>query len=192
MAAPTPARLVPEPLHPSQIATLALGVVFLAVGIVGFIITGFEDFADHTGDTLLGFEINGLHNTVHLGLGVLGVLLWRRVDWSLAFGLISGVGYAAALIYGLFALGEGWDVLSLNTADNWLHLVLSLAGFGVVALAMRDRAHDASSRAGATGTGRTIDIDEVDRQARAERAAQAAAERRDVVDQHNRPPGAAR
>lgn len=195
MAAPTArTRSAPAPLQPSQIATLVLGLLFLAVGIVGFIITGFDNFADHTGDTLLGFEINGMHNTVHLVLGLLGVVLWRRVDTSLAFGLISGIGYAAALIYGLFALNESWDVLSLNTADNWLHLGLGLAGFGVAALALRDRmALEApEGRRAGSGMQDTLDIDELERQARAERQRNVDVLQRDPVEERHRGPGASR
>jgi hypothetical protein len=46
-------RTVPE------ILALAFGAIYLLIGIIGFFITGFDDFFGHTDKTLLGFEING-------------------------------------------------------------------------------------------------------------------------------------
>src|SRR5690606_66172 len=112
------------------------GAVLTAVGIVGFFETGFDDFAHHhTGEELLGFEINPLHNVVHLVLGLLGLGLWTRARHALAYGLILAVGYGAALVYGLFAVDEDWDFLSLNGADNWLHLGLAALGAVIAAIA---------------------------------------------------------
>ena len=113
---------------------LAIGVVYAVIGVVGFFVTGFDDFAGHTGDTLLGFEINGLHNLVHLVIGVAGIALARTLAGARTFGWLLAVGYGAAFIYGLFAVGESWDFLSLNWADNILHLVSALLGL-VIALA---------------------------------------------------------
>ncbi len=59
---------------------MILGWVFIAIGAVGFILTGFGDFFGMEGDHLLFFEINPAHNVVHLGIGALGfvVLAWDR------------------------------------------------------------------------------------------------------------------
>jgi predicted anti-sigma-YlaC factor YlaD len=119
--------------------TLATGVIFLVVGIVGFAITGFDDFADHdTGETLLGFELNGLHNVAHLAFGLLGLLLWRTVRAAQIYGLLLVVGYAVVLAFGIAAVGEDWNFLSINTADNWLHLAFVVLGAVIAALAYRD------------------------------------------------------
>ena len=45
--APPGARTLPE------ILALAFGAIYLLVGIVGFFITGFDDFFGHTDETLL-------------------------------------------------------------------------------------------------------------------------------------------
>jgi hypothetical protein len=64
--------------HPDQWSALAVGVVFLLVGVTGFLVTGFDGFADPDGELLLGFfEINPLHNVVHLLIGATGVALWQ-------------------------------------------------------------------------------------------------------------------
>src|SRR5215210_4989237 len=47
------------------------------LGVIGFFVTGFDDFAAHTGESLLGFMINPLHNIVHLVIGVAGLLMGR-------------------------------------------------------------------------------------------------------------------
>jgi hypothetical protein len=106
---------------------LVLAVAFTVAGIAGFFVTGFDQFADYdTGETLLGLELNPLHNLVHLALGLPGLLLWRRVDTATAYLLVLAVGYAAVFVYGLFALdNEDLNVLSLNSADNVFHIVVA-------------------------------------------------------------------
>jgi hypothetical protein len=135
-----------RPAHPDETSqgkaaralTLLAGVVFLAAGIAGFVVTGFEDFAAHdTGDTLLGFEVNGLHNLAHLAFGVLGLVLWRTYRSARAFGLVLVFGYGAVLAFGIAAVGEDWNLLSINTADNWLHLGFVVLGAAIAALAHR-------------------------------------------------------
>ncbi len=118
-----------------QQAALALGVVYALIGVVGFVITGFGDFfgnangptATH-GETLLGFMINPAHNVVHLLVGVVGIALSRTLRGARTYGLVLLAGYGAAFLYGLFAVGQDWDVLNLNWADNVLHLVTAAAG----------------------------------------------------------------
>ena len=105
-------------------------MVYALVGIAGFFVTGFENFASETDKTLLGFEINPLHNIVHLAIGVAGLMLWRRLDTSRTYGWLLAVGYGLAFLYGLFAAGNSdINFLSLNGADNGLHLVSAAAGW---------------------------------------------------------------
>jgi len=111
-----------------QVAALVVGAVYTVAGIAGFFVTGFDDFAGHTGETLLGFEVNPLHNLVHLAIGVAGLAMAASLALARTYGWLLAVGYGAALLYGLFAVGESWDFLSLNAADNWLHAVSALVG----------------------------------------------------------------
>jgi hypothetical protein len=118
--------------HPSQLLALAIGAVYTLVGILGFLITGFENFASETDKTLLGFEINPLHNLVHLAIGLAGLALWRRLDTTRAYGWLLAAGYGAAFLYGLFAAGNSdINFLSINGADNGLHLVSAIAGVAI-------------------------------------------------------------
>ena len=116
-----------------ELLALAFGAVYTVIGIIGFFITGFENFFEHTGETLLGFEINGMHNVVHLVIGVAGLALARTLAGARTYGWLLAVGYGAAFVYGLIAIGEDWDFLSLNAADNVLHIVTAIVGL-VIAL----------------------------------------------------------
>jgi len=122
----------PVTRHPSQLLTLAIGVIYSLIGILGFLVTGVEDFAAETDKTLLGFEINPLHNLVHLAIGIVGLAMWRRLDTARAYGWLLAAGYGLAFIYGLFAAGNSdINFLSLNGADNGLHLVSAVAGLAI-------------------------------------------------------------
>jgi hypothetical protein len=114
-----------------QLAALAFGAVYLLVGIVGFFITGFDDFAGHDHAALLFFDINPLHNVVHILIGVAGLLLGRTLGGARAYGWLLAVGYGVAFVYGLLAVGEAWDVLHINAADNVLHLGTALVGLAI-------------------------------------------------------------
>ena len=122
----TPAR------HPAQLLALIIGAVYTLVGIAGFFVTGLENFASETNKTLLGFEINPLHNLVHLAIGLAGLALWRRLDTARTYGWLLAAGYGLALLYGLFAAGNSdINILSINGPDNGLHLVSALAGLAI-------------------------------------------------------------
>jgi hypothetical protein len=130
---------------PRQVALL-YGVVFLVVGIAGFIpgITthyGDMQFAGHmSGAKLLGlFMVSVLHNLIHLAFGVVGILVSRRSSYASAlYLLLGGVVYAVVWIYGL-AVGDGSDAnfVPLNTADNWLHFLLAITMIGLGLVSMR-------------------------------------------------------
>jgi uncharacterized membrane protein YuzA (DUF378 family) len=118
--------------HPAQLLALAIGVIYTVIGIAGFFVTGFENFASETDKTLLGFEINPLHNIVHLAIGLAGLALWRRLDTARTYGWLLAAGYGLAFLYGLFAAGNSdINFLSINGADNGLHLVSAAAGVAI-------------------------------------------------------------
>jgi hypothetical protein len=118
--------------HPAQLLALAIGAVYTLIGVAGFFVTGFDNFAAETDKTLLGFEVNPLHNIVHLAIGLAGLALWRRLDTARTYGWLLAAGYGLAFIYGLFAAGNrDINFLSLNSADNILHLVSALAGVAI-------------------------------------------------------------
>jgi uncharacterized protein DUF4383 len=122
----------PTTRDPSQLLALAIGAVYTLVGILGFVVTGLDNFASETDKALLGFEINPLHNLVHLAIGLAGLALWRRLDTARTYGWLLAAGYGLAFLYGLFAAGNSdINFLSLNGPDNGLHLVSAAAGVAI-------------------------------------------------------------
>ncbi len=117
---------------------LAVGVLYALIGVLGFFVTGFDNFASETGETLLGFEVNPLHNIVHLLIGGAGIALSRSLSGARTFGWLLVAGYGLTFLYGLFAV-DNPDVnfLSLNWADNWLHLASVVAGLVIALLPVR-------------------------------------------------------
>ena len=130
-----------------QLLALIIGAVYLLVGIVGFFVTGFDDFFGHdTNETILGFEVNPFHNIVHILIGAAGLALARTLAGARTYGWLLAVGYGATFVYGLFAVGQPWDFLSLNWADNWLHLVSALAGLAIALGPVRNAVDHRTSR----------------------------------------------
>lgn len=124
-----------------QWLALVIGVVYLLVGVAGFLVTGFDGFASPEGESLLGFEVNPLHNIVHLAIGALGVAMWSNRANARMFGWILLLGYGAATIYGFVVAGSDGaeNFLAINQADNFLHLASALAGGVVIATAQPGR-----------------------------------------------------
>jgi hypothetical protein len=129
-----------------EILALAFGAIYTLIGIIGFFITGFEDFFGHTDKTLLGFEINGMHNVVHILIGVAGLVLGRTLAGARTYGWLLAVGYGAAFIYGLLATDKDWDFLSLNWADNILHLATALVGLVIALMPVRGAVESRTTR----------------------------------------------
>lgn len=119
--------------HPAQWLALVIGVVYVLVGLAGFAVTGFDGFAEPDGDLLLGFEVNPLHNIVHLVIGAAGLGLWNRLDRARAYGWLLAIGYGATFVYGLFVVNsdDPANFLAINQADNWLHAVSAVAGLAI-------------------------------------------------------------
>ena len=126
-----------------QTLGLAFGAIYLLVGIVGFFVTGFDNFAgNEQHEMLLFFMINPLHNIVHIVIGVAGLLLARTLAGARTYGWLLAVGYAAAFVYGLFAVGQDWDFLNINGADNVLHALTAVVGLVIALLPVRTAVTD--------------------------------------------------
>lgn len=127
-------------------AALAVGAVFLLVGILGFVpgITSHYSamkFAGHmSGAKLLGlFQVSVLHNLVHILFGIAGIAMSRASSTARTYLIGGGVIYLVLWLYGLVTgMNSSANFVPLNTADNWLHFVLGLGMIGLgVALTRR-------------------------------------------------------
>ena len=108
------------------------GAVYLLVGLAGFAVTGGVGFAATEGKPLILFDVNPLHNIVHLLVGAL-LVLGARGGVKAAKGtntLVGGVYLVVGLV-GLFLVGSGANILALNSADNVLHLASAILLLGV-------------------------------------------------------------
>jgi uncharacterized protein DUF4383 len=116
-----------------------LGIVFILVGVLGFIpgiTTHYDDlsFAGHdSGAKLLGiFQVSILQNIVHLLFGAAGLVLAKTADGARTYLVGGGIVYLALWIYGLVIDKDGdANFVPLNTADDWLHLALGVTMVGL-------------------------------------------------------------
>ena len=130
-----------------QRAAALVGVVFLLVGVLGFvpgITTNLYDgleFAGHEGNAkLLGlFEVSVLHNIVHLLFGIAGLALASTWAGARTFLIGGGAIYLVLWIYGLMVDPESSaNFVPLNSADNWLHFLLGVGMIGLGVVLSRD------------------------------------------------------
>jgi len=129
---------------PVQNVTRLVGIVFLLVGIAGFIpgiTTNLYDgleFAGNDGNAeLLGlFKVSILHNLVHGLFGIAGLALAKTASGARTFLVGGGAIYVVLWLLGLLG---GADWIPSNSADDWLHLVLGIALIGLGVVLTRDR-----------------------------------------------------
>jgi len=105
-------------------AAILFGIVFLAVGILGFV-PGIT-----TNEMLLGiFHVNVAHNVVHIASGLVFLLAGMAgVGPARMWFRIFGIVYAIVAILGFMTpSGLILGMISNNVADTWLHVVLAAA-----------------------------------------------------------------
>lgn len=114
------------------------GVVFVIVGILGFIPNPI------VGEGAL-FHTNTIHDLAHI---LLGIFLFIGASQSEAlaskFLVISGVVYLVLAIWGFAIIDEGGismilNLVAINAADNWLHIVLAIVLIGAGLMAGKTR-----------------------------------------------------
>jgi hypothetical protein len=118
---------------------LAFGAFYVALGIVGFFVTGFSGFTQQSGDSLLGVGLNPFHNIVHIGIGLLLLIMSRQgKSAAAAEGAVMGVGlfYVVAFVIGVTA-PDNLTILGMRgegDVGNFFHLVsgVTLLTFGLM------------------------------------------------------------
>ena len=116
------------------------GAVYTLVGLAGFFVS--ETFADTQDNDLLGFQVNNLHNVVHLLIGLALLAASRRHDTARSANLAIGASYLLLAVLGPFIQDTDANVIALNGADHGLHAASGLLLLAVALLAdkaARDR-----------------------------------------------------
>ena len=102
---------------------LLFGIAFLAGGVLGFVPSVTPN------GMLLGiFEVDSMHNYVHILSGVVALLAAASASYSRLFFQVFGVLYGIVTIVG-FANDGDLMIMHVNMADNYLHL-------GIAAIAL--------------------------------------------------------
>jgi len=115
---------------PGQLFALIFGIVYVAVGLLGFAVTGFDDFfASNFDDVLIVFPVNPAHNIVHLLIGALWLSGSRTPAAAKSINLIIGAAYLLVFVLGLVGVLEWLAIENGINADQLLHLVSG--GLGV-------------------------------------------------------------
>lgn len=117
---------------PNRLVATVFGAVYLLVGLLGFVVTSGIGFFATEGANLIIFEVNPLHNVIHLAIG--GALLYAGLkSTAMARTVNTGVGavYLLVGVLGLFLLTSPLNIIALNGADNVLHLASAVLLLGM-------------------------------------------------------------
>jgi hypothetical protein len=115
---------------------LILGIVFLLIGIAGFI-PGLLVQPEPTPDVavtesfgrLFGlFPVNMLHNLVHIVFGIWGIAAYRSYSGARGYSKAVAVIYAVLAVMGLIpGLNTTFGLIPLYGNDIWLHALIAIA-----------------------------------------------------------------
>jgi hypothetical protein len=117
---------------PNRLVATVFGAVYLLVGLLGFAVTSGVGFAAAEGANLIIFEVNPLHNIIHLAIGA--ALLLAGVKGTASARTVNtavGAVYLLVGVLGLFLLASPLNIIALNGADNVLHLASAVLLLGV-------------------------------------------------------------
>ena len=92
--------------------TLILGVVFLILGVLGFV-----------QNPVLGlFEIDTMHNAVHLLSGAAALICWSKgLGTTKMYLLVFGAIYGVVAVLGFVKPSPLLGLITVNMMDNYLH-----------------------------------------------------------------------
>lgn len=124
---------------PSKTLSLVFGVVFILVGILGFIPNPLV-----SPDGI--FAVNTMHNLVHVLTGIV-FIVGGRMGYARNTIIGIGIAYVAVTILG-FLTPEGSHLLGLvhiNQADRWLHAGLAVAILAAGFLSTKDSGGEAAA-----------------------------------------------
>jgi hypothetical protein len=126
--------------------SLVFGLIFLIVGILGFVPSLMTPPAPQGPAMAVGsyygylfglFPVNALHNLVHILIGLWGIAAWRTFAASRVFARGLAIIYIVLAVFGLIpGLNTLFGLVPLYSHDIWLHAVTAViaAYFGWAAV----------------------------------------------------------
>lgn len=117
---------------PNRLIATVFGAVYLLVGLLGFAVTSGIGFFATEGANLIIFEVNPLHNIIHLAIGA--ALLYAGLKNTAVARTVNatvGAVYLLVGVLGLFLLSSPLNIIALNGADNVLHLASAVLLLGI-------------------------------------------------------------
>ena len=123
-----------EERSPAQVYALVIGLTLVVAGIAGFFYSASFSTGDGAErDAVLGIlDVNGWHNLVHIASGAIGLFVAGSYGGARVYALGLGVVYIVIAALG-FVAGNGDEIFNLipiNTEDNFFHLLIGIAGIG--------------------------------------------------------------
>ena len=124
-----------------QVAVLLIGVLFLALGVLGSLpgITcrGELHWAGQgsTAELFGVFTVSVVHNAVHLASGIAAIAMAGTAIRARCYLLGVGLLYLALWVSGLLVTSRvATNFLPVDLADTWLHLCLGIVMTGLAAI----------------------------------------------------------
>lgn len=106
----------------TKTVTWILGLVLVLIGLAGFFVDGM----------LLVFEVNNVHNIVHLLSGVVAIAAASSGDsYSRMYLIVFGLVYGLVTVIGFVNGGDILGLFHANDADNYLHAAIAVVCLGV-------------------------------------------------------------
>lgn len=133
-------RLAPQPVAPAQVVAGVLGLVLVVAGLIGLAVDStFETGSGLHGSRLLGLEVNGWHNVVHIASGLLLLSGVGSRNAARAVCRLFGVAYIVVTIAGIAGGNDAFGFIPINPADDVLHGALALVALWAAALSKDKR-----------------------------------------------------
>ncbi len=108
---------------------LVASLTYLGIGVIGFLVTGFNNTVAQSNEALLGlFYLNPFHNIVHLAIGSLWLLaaLVLSPAGTEGVNIMIGAVYLLATVLGVLGYFTLLNIRTGTDPDNFLHLVSGL------------------------------------------------------------------
>lgn len=104
---------------------LRMFAILIGLALIGFGVAGFlPQF--RLNDLLFGqFEVNNLHNVIHIGLGILAIISAMSTGLTRLYFQLLGLFAAIVAIFGFVHNGD-LIIMHVNMADNILHIAIAI------------------------------------------------------------------